>query len=272
MLGSPKNISIKTEGQNLRLKGAFYEQNFRFSRDVLSACTTRQRDYDRESETRYRIARERLESTTAKRQQEFERKYLNRTNQIDQTYRQCMENPVYHFTRTGIDINDLQSSDRILGDRRISKHEGVGAIFTNLSEGKQSHQTIQLYDGRQDNKSLCCSRSEIRETSLGSKRNPRYTSEIKHYDTNGATIRERFEHIITAARYRYQQFITAHRESGRAEQPVGRAIQGNQQEFKQFNGVAKHVSEQISHKINRQEKKLRRGFSIGLALLNKSNF
>nr|WP_234813689.1 relaxase/mobilization nuclease domain-containing protein [Candidatus Hamiltonella defensa] len=260
---TPRNISIKTEGQNLRLKGAFYEQDFRFSRDILSERKTRQRDYDRESEARYRTARERLESTTAKRQQEFERKYPNRTNQIDQTYRHRMETPVYHFTRTGIGINDLQSPDRILGERRISEHESVGAIFENLSERKQLHQTIQLYDGRQDNKSLCCSRSEIRETSLGSKRTPQDLSEIKHYDRNGATTRERFEHIITAARDRYQQIISAHRAFGRSELPIGRAIQGNQQEFNQFNGVAKQVSEQISQQINRQEKKLRRVFSIG---------
>ncbi|HGJ5884835.1 hypothetical protein [Arsenophonus sp.] len=98
---------------------------------------------------------------------------------------------------------------------------------------------------------------------MGSKRNPQDLSEIKHYDRNGATTRERFEHIITAARDRYQQLITAHSGSGRSELPIGRAIQGNQQEFKQFNGVAKQVSEQISQQINRQEKKLSRGFSIG---------
>ncbi|MCY6525064.1 relaxase/mobilization nuclease domain-containing protein, partial [Actinobacillus pleuropneumoniae] len=31
---TPKNLSIKTDGQNLRLKGAFYEQDFRFSNDL----------------------------------------------------------------------------------------------------------------------------------------------------------------------------------------------------------------------------------------------
>ncbi|WP_407079689.1 hypothetical protein [Candidatus Williamhamiltonella defendens] len=98
---------------------------------------------------------------------------------------------------------------------------------------------------------------------MGSKRTPQDLSEIKHYDRNGATTRERFEHIITAARDRYQQIISAHRAFGRSELPIGRAIQGNQQEFNQFNGVAKQVSEQISQQINRQEKKLRRVFSIG---------
>ncbi|REH96554.1 mobilization protein, partial [Staphylococcus felis] len=40
---TPKNISIKTVGQNLRLKGAFYEQDFRFSTDLSGSIKERAR-------------------------------------------------------------------------------------------------------------------------------------------------------------------------------------------------------------------------------------
>lgn len=80
---TPKNISIKTDRQNLRLKGAFYEQDFRFSTNLSTNIEERARNYKRDSADRYQTARTKLDTAITARQQEFSRKYPNRAGEID---------------------------------------------------------------------------------------------------------------------------------------------------------------------------------------------
>nr|AFW18074.1 MobA [Pasteurella stomatis] len=85
---TPKNLSIKTDGQNLRLKGAFYEQDFRFSTDLSADITERAREYKRDSTERYQTAREKLDTAITARREQFSRKYPNRAGEIDKKHRQ----------------------------------------------------------------------------------------------------------------------------------------------------------------------------------------
>ncbi|HDL1294891.1 TPA: relaxase/mobilization nuclease domain-containing protein, partial [Mannheimia haemolytica] len=85
---TPKNLSIKTDGQNLRLKGAFYEQDFRFSTDLSADITERAREYKRDSAERYQTARAKLDTAVTARREQFSRKYPNRAGEIDKKYRE----------------------------------------------------------------------------------------------------------------------------------------------------------------------------------------
>ena len=53
-----KSISIKTEGQNLRLKGAFYEKDFRIGDSLSETIRERAEQYQRTSAERYHTARD----------------------------------------------------------------------------------------------------------------------------------------------------------------------------------------------------------------------
>ena len=261
---TPKNLSIKTEGQNLRLKGAFYEQDFKFSADVLRECQARQRDYDGESETRYRTARERLESATGRRQQAFERKYPSRADEIDQAYRERVEITVHHSGRTGADIGRDQSVSHVLERERIPEPDRMETVSRDIPDAEPQYQTDQLHHGRQEQATVRRRRSGISERKLGrEERSLPNSSEVSHHDRDRTTLRERLEHLVTTARDRYQQFISACRGTRDTEQSVSHAIQGNQSTVSDFNRTAEQVSERLTQQIQRQEQKRSRGFSIG---------
>lgn len=261
---TPKNLSIKTEGQNLRLKGAFYEQDFKFSADVLRECQTRQRDYDGESETRYRTARERLESATGRRQQEFERKYPSRADEIDQVYRERVEITVHHSGRAGADIGRDKPVSHVLERERIPEPDRMETVSRDIPDAEPQYQTDQLHHGRQEQTTVRRRRSGISERKLGrEERSLPNSSEVSHHDRDRTTLRERLEHLVTTARDRYQQFISAYRGTRDTEQSVSHAIQGNQSTVSDFNRTAEQVSERLTQQIQRQEQKRSRGFSIG---------
>ncbi len=86
---------------------------------------------------------------------------------------------------------------------------------------------------------------------------------MNHHDRDRTTLRERLEHLVTTARDRYQQFISAYRGTRDTEQSVSHAIQRNQSTVSDFSRTAEQVSERLTQQIQRQEQKRSRGFSIG---------
>ncbi|WP_275075637.1 hypothetical protein, partial [Providencia rettgeri] len=107
-------------------------------------------------------------------------------------------------------------------------------------------------------------RSGISERKLGrEERSLPNSSEVSHHDRDRTTLRERLEHLVTTARDRYQQFISACWRTRDTEQSVSHAIQGNQPTVSDFNQTAEQVSERLTQQIQRQEQKRSRGFSIG---------
>jgi len=88
---TPKNISIKTDGQNLRLKGAYYEQSFRYGDSLSETIRENARKYERDSSERYQTARNRLKTAITARKQQFKQRYPSRAKEIDQGYRKSVE-------------------------------------------------------------------------------------------------------------------------------------------------------------------------------------
>ncbi|MBI6488575.1 hypothetical protein JEP01_17855, partial [Proteus mirabilis] len=124
-------------------------------------------------------------------------------------------------------------------------------------------QTDQLHHGRQEQATVRRRRSGISERKLGQEeRNLPNFSEVSHHDRDRTTVRERLEYLVTTARDRYQQFISACRGTRDTEQSVSHAIQRNQSTVNDFNRTAEQVSERLKYQIQQQDKKRNRGLNI----------
>ncbi|WP_416367479.1 hypothetical protein [Providencia huaxiensis] len=82
---------------------------------------------------------------------------------------------------------------------------------------------------------------------------------MSHHDRDRTTLRERLEHLVTTARDRYQQFISACRGTRDTEQSVSHAIQGNQPTVSDFNRTAEQVSGQLTKQVHREHEKRKIG-------------
>lgn len=201
---TPKNISIKTEGQNLRLKGAFYEQDFRFSEDLSRDLTERAREYERSRPERYQTARERLDRAITARQQEFSRKYPNRAGEINQTYDKNI---------SITDANSIHHSDNyryrgilssVEGEHQLPRNERVENISGALPNPIEQHKTNQLHDEGQFKTNVCTDRPQLQRNVMGRQLQDN-TKELNH-DSNNRAFRENIERIIATAR-KYSQSI-----------------------------------------------------------------
>ena len=78
-----KSISLKTEGQNLRLKGEFYNEDFRIGTDFSDEIRRRTEEYRSRSAERYKHAQEEFNSRVGKRR-EYNEKHYKRHRKEDQ--------------------------------------------------------------------------------------------------------------------------------------------------------------------------------------------
>ncbi|MEX6200500.1 hypothetical protein AB6G30_22575, partial [Providencia stuartii] len=152
----------------------------------------------------------------------------------------------------------------VLERERIPEPDRMETVSRDIPDAEPQYQTDQLHHGRQEQTAVRRRRSKIQNRELGrEKRTLQNSSEVSHDDRDRTTLRERLEHLVTTARDRYQQFISACRGTRDTEQSVSHAIQGNQSTVSDFNRTAEQVSERLTQQIQRQEQKRSRGFSIG---------
>lgn len=179
---TPKNISIKTDGQNLRLKGAFYEQDFRFSTDLSADIEERAREYKRDSAERYQTARAKLDTAITARQQEFSRKYPNRAGEIDKKYR---EN-VSIADPNRLDSISLDSDNRrrfdVAGEERLSRDDRMAKLSRDSQRAKRGDQAINLQN-RQGDQTLYSSGQGFNGKNVG--REPENNRSTRNQETGG---------------------------------------------------------------------------------------
>lgn len=70
-----QSLSIKTQGQNLRLKGDMFNEHFRVSQDFRQELTRKVERYEQEHQRSYREAQEKLRDSIKRRGQYFRRRY-----------------------------------------------------------------------------------------------------------------------------------------------------------------------------------------------------
>ena len=229
---TPKNISIKTDGQNLRLKGAFYEQDFRFSTNLPTNIEERARKYKRDSADRYQTARTKLDTAITARQQEFSRKYPNRADEIDKKYR---ENVPFadHYRRDGINLDSDNSRDfDVAGEDHLSRDDRVGTLRRTSQRIEWVDQVGELQHEPRD-QTLRSSRQGFNGENVGRQfedfGNPRNEKREKiNGDRIRNTLRESLENLARTARNRANEIIERIRELASRKRLDNPTIQQNQ--------------------------------------------
>ena len=231
---TPKNLSIKTDGQNLRLRGAFYEQDFRFSNDLSADITERAREHKRDSAERYQTARAKLDTAITARREQFSRKYPNRADEIDKKHRQN----VSFADPNSLDDISLDSHNRrrfdVAGEERLSRDDRMATLSRNSQRTEWVDQAIDLPNGQGD-KTVHSVRQGFNNENVGrepeSNRSPRNqeTGEKVNGDRIRTTLRENLENLTRTARNRASEIIERIRELASRKRLDNPTIQQNQQ-------------------------------------------
>jgi hypothetical protein len=253
---TPKSISIKTEGQNLRLKGAMYEQTFEFSEAIRGRLEERSRAYDREREIRYQRARMRLENAIDARQSFFKQNYRRGKSEAHLSHDSSLAvscDPVGDISRVlGCDFG----CDHVSSSERVSRDERLESLSGNIQETKSSSIVQPLHHGRQNKKTLRADRSEVSRPELGRQSNSENNLRDNQNDRDRNVIRERIENLVSAARSHYQKLISSIELTRGAKSDVSSAIQRHSEDVKQFNkfasvkSAAKDLMCQLRQNIN----------------------
>lgn len=266
---TPKNISIKTDGQNLRLKGAFYEQDFRFSTDLSADIAERTREYKRDSAERYQTAREKLDRAITSRQQEFSRKYPNRAGEINQKHRQNVQTSDHYRLDDISPYLDNSRGANVASEERLSRYDSVGAFSGDSQRTEREYKAINLPNG-QGGQTLRSSEQGFYEIDMGrqfeNNRSPREKGEKINGDRNRDTFREYIENLVRTARERTQGFINGIRELSTRKRLDHSTIPRNQQAIRLFDELNKSLKQAINRKQEEKSqayKVKQRGFSIG---------
>lgn len=257
---TPKNISIKTEGQNLRLKGAFYEQDFKFSEDLSRDLTERAREYERSRPERYQTARERLDRAITARQQEFSRKYPNRAIEINQENGKYVS--VTHDNSVIIASDNLpsRSLSRMAGEQKLPRNERVESISGALPNPIKQYKTNQLHDEGQFKTNVRTDRPQLQRNVMGRQLQDN-TGKIDN-DSNNRAFRESIERIIATARKYSQSIIEKVGRIGTRERLNQETEQRNQQRISDIKSTNKIFAIELN--LKKQAVKKEKGFGISL--------
>lgn len=259
---TPKNISIKTDGQNLRLKGAFYEQDFRFSTDLSSSIAERAREYERDSAERYQTARAKLDTAVTARREQFSRKYPNRAGEIDKKHRQNV--PTTDHNR--LDGISLDSDNRrhfdVASQERLSRNDRLDTFRRDSQKTERGHKAINLPNGQGD-QALRSSGQGFNELNVGreyeNNRSPRNEKGEKiNGDRARNSLREHLENLAKTARERTQGFISRIREFATRKRLDHSTIPRNQRAVSDIADFNK----QLEKVIEQRKKQRSRGMSL----------
>nr|AAR83723.1 MobA [Actinobacillus pleuropneumoniae] len=258
---TPKNLSIKTDGQNLRLKGAFYEQDFRFSNDLSADITERAREHRRDSAERYQTARAKLDTVVTARREQFSRKYPNRAGEIDKKYREnvSLADP-NRLDDISLDSHNRRRFD-VAGEERLSRDDRMATLSRNSQRTEWGDQAINLSNGQGD-QAVHSVRQGFNNENVGrepkSNRNPRNqeTGEKVNGDRNRSDVREYLENLARTARERAESFIARVAEFARRKRLNHSTIPRNQRAINDITEFNKQLETVIS-----QRKRQSRGIS-----------
>lgn len=259
---TPKNISIKTDGQNLRLKGAFYEQDFRFSTNLSADIEERAREYKRDSTERYQTARTKLDTAITARQQEFSRKYPNRASEIDKKHGQNVQNT----DRNSLDGISLNSNNHshfdVAIEERLSRNDRMAELSRTVERNIGGNNDFNLQDGKRE-QALRSDRYGLQGNvgrefeNIESQRTEKEKG-VNNGDRTRNTLRENLERIIRTARERTQNFISRIREFTERKRLDHSTIQRNQ---RAVSDIA-NFNKQLEKVIEQRQKQRRRGISL----------
>lgn len=202
---TPKNISIKTDGQNLRLKGAIYEQSFELNRAIEEIQRTKGLGSEATAIGGNHQARAELAKAVDRRHAEFSRRFGTSKTSHSERFDQALQGAVldHRWDRRSADIRVGLSSER--SDEPIHGYAGVEAVGSSL-QGKQQRVDVgELQFGGQDKQDLYSGRSSIQQSSIRRQsRLPNYQAREKLNDTDRETFEGRIRQVGEATKRAYE--------------------------------------------------------------------
>jgi len=247
---TPKNISIKTDGQNLRLKGAIYEQSFELNRAIEEIQRAKGLGGQERASERYKQATAGLEKAVERRRTEFSKRFGKSKTGHTQRLDQALQGAVLDIDRdrTSVGIGDGVFRQR--GNRAIQSDGGLEAISSVIQSSKQGDDVGELQFGRQNKQDLCSDRSSIQGTGIRRQsRLPNYQARERVDDTDRETLEGRIRQVGEAARRGYER-IKRTIEQVRAGKPTIEELARK---------VFRRIEVKLHRKVERQREKQRNG-------------
>jgi len=249
-----KYISIKNEnGRNIRLKGAFYEQDFGVSGESQAKGSSRGVGDAGSYRERLEAARANLSRSIEKRLSDNQRYSRPRKTK---SHQQAMENIHYPslllhrdngHSHGGIDLLRQSGEQRQVGSTRVAEIGGT------LQSPKQEHQVRYLRDGRQDEQSLRTGRPSIHENGLGQQQND-FADKGEVNEPNYTTIAENLDRVKRTAQAELER---RRAEAQRAIQATQRTIEQGRAGEPRIEELARKLERQIEVKIVKEAQKKR---------------
>lgn len=260
---TPKNISIKTDGQNLRLKGAIYEQSFELNRAIEEIQRAKGLGSQAKAVGSNHQARTELAKAVDRRHAEFSKRFgVSKTSHTER-FNQALQGAVldHRWDRRsadiGIDLSHQRSDEPIHRDARM---EAVGRTL----QGKQQGDAVgKLHDEQQRNADLHQNRSSIQGSSIRRRsRLPNYQAREKLNDTDRETFERRIRQVGEATKRAYEH-LKRTIEQVRAGKPTVEELA--RKVFRRIEvKLQKQALEKQKEAEAKQQKKLFRGRGMGL--------
>ncbi len=194
----PKNISIKTDGRNLRLKGAIYEQSFELNRAIEEIQRAKGLGSQATAIGGNHQAGTELAKAVDRRHAEFSRRFGASKTSHSERLDQALQGAVLDHNRgwSGFDSGVVLSHQR--SDEPIHGYAGVEAVGSPLQGKQQGADVGELQFGGQDKQDLYSGRSSIQQSRL-----PNYQAREEVNDTDRNSFDERIKRLSEAAKRAY---------------------------------------------------------------------
>jgi len=260
---TPKNISIKTDGQNLRLKGAIYEQSFELNRAIEEIQRAKGLGSEATAIGGNHQARTDLAKAVDRRHAEFSRRFgtskTSHTERLNQTLQGAVLD--HRRDRRSADIGGGLSSKRSY--EPIHGYAGVEAVGSSLQGKQQGVDVGELHNEQQRNADLHQGRSSIQQSSIWRQsRLPNYQAREKLNDTDRETFEGRIRQVGEATKRAYEH-IKRTIEQVRAGKPTIEELA--RKVFRRIEvKLQKQALEKQKEAEAKQQRKLSRGMGMGL--------
>jgi len=202
---TPKNISIKTDGQNLRLKGAIYEQSFELNRAIEEIQRAKGLGSETAAFGGNHKARAELAKAVERRHAEFSRRFGASKTSHSERLNQALQGAVLDIGRdrrsadSRIDLSNQRS------DQPIHGYEGMEAVSSPLQAKQQGDAVGKLHNEQQCNTALYQGRSSIQGSGIRRRsRLPNYQVRKKLNDTDRETFEGRIRQVGEATKRAYE--------------------------------------------------------------------
>jgi len=201
-----KNISIKTDGQNLRLKGAIYEQSFELNRAIEEIQRAKGLGSEERTSERYKQSTEGLKKAVERRRTEFSKRFGSAKTSHTERLNQALQGAVLD---TGRDWASVGIGNGLLRQRSNASIQSDGrleAVGSSLQEKQQRDDVGKLQFIGQDKQDLYSDRSSIQGSSIRRRsRLPNYQVREELNDTDRETLERRIRQVGEATKRAYEQ-------------------------------------------------------------------